>query len=76
MQVRNYSERSIQYPTILENAITEKEINLPDDVKALHSINQICMPKTGWFFAEKSHAGPDRVIEYLGRYTNRVALYQ
>lgn len=61
------------FSTMLENAITKQEINLPDDVESFAQLKSKMYAKNWVVYSEKPHAGPDRVIEYLGRYTNRVA---
>jgi len=61
------------FTTTLEKAIIKQEVSLPDDVESFAQLKSKMYAKNWVVYADKPHAGPDKVIEYLGRYTNRVA---
>ena len=57
-----------QYLTMVKNRL--KQQFLPED-----STNLIDWPRKKWIvYAKKTFAGPGQVLEYLGRYTHRIAI--
>lgn len=61
------------FSKMLQQAISKQQVNLPDDVKNYNQLKEAMYAKKWVVFAEKPLSGPERVIDYLGRYTNRVA---
>ena len=59
---------------LLEDALTQKKMNLPDAYSHFLEIKNLLYKKQWNVYAKKPFAGPDRVIEYLGKYTHRVAI--
>lgn len=59
---------------LIEDAVRNKEINLPDNTPDFQSIKSKCYAKKWVVYAEKPFASPDNLIRYLGNYTHRVAI--
>jgi hypothetical protein len=64
----------------LENAYQKKKIIFPGETASLGSPKSFeemvqKLSKTDWIaYAKRPFAGPEQVLEYLGRYTHRVAI--
>jgi len=58
----------------LQQAITKKQISLADDVDNFDELKKRLYMKNWNVYCKKPFAGPERVIEYLGTYTHRVAI--
>lgn len=69
-----------QYLGLLEKAYLNKELSLPDKMEKYNDskefnnfVRSLFMVK--WLtYAKRPFAGPEQVLEYLGRYTHRVAI--
>ncbi len=61
------------FSKMLQQAALKQQIHLPDDVDNFDQLKANMYAKKWVVFAEKPLSGPERVIKYLGRYTNRVA---
>jgi hypothetical protein len=61
------------FSKMLQQADLKQQINLPDDMENINQLKEAMYAKKWVVFAEKPLSGPERVINYLGRYTNRVA---
>jgi hypothetical protein len=61
------------FSKLLQQAISKQQIKLPDDVEDFDQLKTKMYAKNWVVFAAKPLSGPERVIKYLGRYTNRVA---
>jgi hypothetical protein len=61
------------FSRLLQQAISKQQIKLPDDLEDFDQLKTKMYAKNWVVFAEKPLAGPQRVVKYLGRYTNRVA---
>ena len=59
---------------LLEQAITAGDINLPDDTPDFALIKDQCYRKNWVVYCQKPFAGPEKIIQYLGNYTHRVAI--
>jgi len=59
---------------LLEQAITTGEIKLPDEIKSFKKIKDDCYLKKWVVYCEKPFSDSDRLIQYLGNYTHRVAI--
>jgi len=60
--------------SLLEKAIMNNTLKLPDDCSNFNQI-KAQLYKTPWnVYAKKPFGGVDKVVEYLGRYTHRVAI--
>lgn len=62
------------FSKMLQQAVLKQQIHLPDDVEIINQLKEAMYAKNWVVFAEKPLSGPERVIDYLGRYTNRVAI--
>jgi len=60
--------------SLLEKQVTLGEIRLPDDMAELNTLKTKLYQKDWNVYAKKSMAGPQSVVQYLGRYTHRVAI--
>jgi len=60
--------------SLLEKQVTLGEIRLPDDMAELNILKTKLYQKDWNVYAKKSMAGPQSVVQYLGRYTHRVAI--
>ncbi len=59
---------------LIEQAICNKQMILPDDVPDFKTIKQKCYLKNWVVYCEKPFSGPENLINYLGNYTHRVAI--
>ena len=59
---------------MLEKAAETKNIKLPDNLSSFAQLKPLLYRKPWNVYAKKPLAGPERVIEYLGKYTHRVAI--
>lgn len=59
---------------LLEKAQSKNEIALPDGVTDFMSIKTQCYQKKWVVYCEKPFSDADRLIQYLGNYTHRVAI--
>ncbi len=55
-------------------AIAKNEINLPDDVQDFENLKKLAYVNKWVVYSKNPFAGPEHVIEYLGKYTHRVAI--
>lgn len=55
-------------------AVAKNEIKLPDNISDFNQLKNLIYSKKWVVYIKNSFAGPDRVIEYLGNYTHRVAI--
>ncbi len=58
----------------IENAVSKGQINLPDDIDNFAQLRKRIYARKWVVFAKSPFATPERVIEYLGNYTHRVAI--
>jgi hypothetical protein len=59
---------------MLENDLKNNRITLPEGYTDFLKVKSLCFKKNWNVYAKKPFANPDRVIEYLGKYTHRVAI--
>lgn len=59
---------------MLENAAETKQLKLPDNLSSFAQLKPLLYRNPWNVYAKKPLAGPERVIEYLGKYTHRVAI--
>ncbi|MFH1118314.1 MAG: IS91 family transposase [Bacteroidota bacterium] len=59
---------------LLEKALTDGEIKLPDEVLNFSSVKNQCYQKQWVVYCEKPFSCADNLIQYLGNYTHRVAI--
>lgn len=59
---------------LLESAILANKIFLPDDIEGFIKLKEKLYLKPWNVYCKKPFGSADRVIEYLGRYTHRVAI--
>jgi len=59
---------------LLEQAVDDKSIILPDGVKSFKSVKNQCYQKNWVVYCEKPFSNADNLIHYLGDYTHRVAI--
>jgi hypothetical protein len=55
-------------------AVSKNKIRLPDDLNSFDKLKSLMYAKPWVVYAKNPFAGPERVIEYLGNYTHRVAI--
>ena len=60
--------------TMLEQGINTGTIQLADNSSDIHSLKKDLYGKNWNVYAKKSLASPESVVQYLGRYTHRVAI--
>ena len=60
--------------SLIEKHITSGEIKLPDDLVGLALLKRKLYEKNWNVYCKKSLAGPHSVVQYLGKYTHRVAI--
>ena len=65
--------RGIMWSAI-QKAILNEQLKLPDDVCDMSILKQLLYAKNWNVYAKKPLAGPQAVVQYLGRYTHRVAI--
>lgn len=56
------------------DAVSKNRIRLPDDLNRFDQLKNLMYAKPWVVYAKNPFAGPERVIEYLGNYTHRVAI--
>jgi hypothetical protein len=59
---------------LIGHAIANNKLKLPDDIQDFEELKKLMYSKNWVVYAKNSFAGPQRVIEYLGNYTHRVAI--
>jgi hypothetical protein len=59
---------------LLEKSINNGDIKLPDNIESYASLKKQMYAKKWVVYAKSPFATPERVIEYLGNYTHRVAI--
>ena len=59
---------------MLEQGINTGTIQLADNFSNVHSLKKDLYAKNWNVYAKKSLASPESVVQYLGRYTHRVAI--
>ena len=59
---------------LLEQATVNRRINLPDGLIDFKSVKTQCYRKKWVVYCEKPFSDTDRLIQYLGNYTHRVAI--
>ena len=60
--------------SLLEKDIETGKIKLANDFKNVYALKKVLYAKNWNVYAKKSLAGPQSVVQYLGRYTHRVAV--
>jgi len=60
--------------SLLEKQFDKGNIRLPDEVVPLHILKRRLYEKNWNVYSKKSMAGPQSVVQYLGKYTHRVAI--
>ncbi len=55
-------------------AVAKNKIKLPDDIHGFKQLEKLMYSKKWVVYAKNPFAGPERVIQYLGNYTHRVAI--
>jgi len=58
----------------LQKAVTKNQISLADDLDSFDELKKQIYLKNWNVYCKKPFATPERVIEYLGKYTHRVAI--
>lgn len=58
----------------IAQAVNKNEIKLPSEFHDFEQLKKLIYAKNWVVYAKKPFAGPERVIEYLGNYTHRVAI--
>lgn len=59
---------------LIGQAVAKNTIKLPDDIHGFEQLKKFVYAKKWVVYAKNPFAGPERVIEYLGNYTHRVAI--
>lgn len=59
---------------LLERAVADRTIKLPDSVLSFGSVKDQCYQKQWVVYCEKPFSCVDNLIQYLGNYTHRVAI--
>lgn len=60
--------------SLLEKQIVNKKVRLPEGIATTYELRKRIYAKNWNVFAKKSLAGPQSVVQYLGKYTHRVAI--
>jgi hypothetical protein len=60
--------------TLLEKELKLKTIQLPDNIATLAELKKQIYAKNWHVYTKKSMASPQSVVQYLGKYTHRVAI--
>lgn len=60
--------------SLLEKQIVQDAVKLPDDQPSLSVLKKRLYAKNWHVYTKKSLAGPQSVVQYLGKYTHRVAI--
>ncbi|MBM3435879.1 MAG: IS91 family transposase [Bacteroidetes bacterium] len=59
---------------LIADAVSKNKIRLPDDLNSFDQLKDLMYAKPWVVYAKNPFDGPERVIEYLGNYTHRVAI--
>jgi hypothetical protein len=59
---------------LIGQAVAKNIIKLPDDIHGFERLKKLIYAKKWVVYAKNPFAGPERIIEYLGNYTHRVAI--
>jgi len=59
---------------LIETAVRKNQMDLPTDVPGFDHLKNKLYQKPWNVYSKKTFGSPDKVIEYLGRYTHRVAI--
>jgi hypothetical protein len=59
---------------LVREAVSKNKIRLPDDLNSFDQLKNLMYAKPWVVYAKNPFAGPERVVEYLGNYTHRVAI--
>lgn len=59
---------------LIGESVSKNKIRLPDDLNSFDQLKNLMYAKPWVVYAKNPFAGPERVIEYLGNYTHRVAI--
>ncbi|MBN1341017.1 MAG: IS91 family transposase [Bacteroidales bacterium] len=59
---------------LIQEAVSKNKVRLPDDLSSFEQLKSMMYAKPWVVYAKNPFAGPERVIEYLGNYTHRVAI--
>lgn len=59
---------------MLEKAIKTNQVKLPDHLDGFGQLKPLLYRNSWNVYAKKPLAGPEKVVEYLGKYTHRVAI--
>jgi hypothetical protein len=59
---------------LIGQAVAKNTIKLPDDIHGFEQLKILIYSKKWVVYAKNPFAGPERVIQYLGNYTHRVAI--
>lgn len=60
--------------SLLEKTISDNMIKLPDDCTNINQLKSQLYKNPWNVYVKKPFGGPDKVVEYLGKYTHRVAI--
>ena len=60
--------------SLLQKQIDQGNIQLPSDVALVTALKKQLYEKNWNVYTKKSLAGPQSVVQYLGKYTHRVAI--
>lgn len=59
---------------LIAQAVARNKIKLPDGLDDFDQLKKLAYAKKWVVYSKKPFSGPERVIEYLGNYTHRVAI--
>jgi hypothetical protein len=59
---------------LVRESVSKNKIRLPDDLNSFDQLKNLMYAKPWVVYAKNPFAGPERVVEYLGNYTHRVAI--
>lgn len=59
---------------LIGESVSKNKVRLPDDLNSFDQLKSLMYAKPWVVYAKNPFAGPERVIEYLGNYTHRVAI--
>ena len=59
---------------LVRESVSNNKIRLPDDLNSFDQLKNLMYAKPWVVYAKNPFAGPERVVEYLGNYTHRVAI--
>lgn len=60
--------------SLLEKQIVQDVVKLPEDLPSVNALKKRIYAKNWNVYTKKSLAGPQSVVQYLGKYTHRVAI--